>query len=394
LKFEFDKLINRYNIGNLKDITLLDNIRKAGMISFASAEMDFKTAPCVIEAVVRRAKNGLFGYTLQDKQYNDAIVWWFKTVRGWDIDSSWIVPTLGTIKSVATAIRLTTKEGEGIIVQPPVYYRYEQAATRTNRKMVYNPLIYDNGKYRIDFDNLEKCMADPNNKLLVICNPHNPISKVWPKEDLERIAYLSKKYEVVVFSDEIFAEIVFDNNKVVPYASIEEGQEFAITSTSLGKSFNFTGVNNANLIIPNKKLREAFVKQRDADHYGSIDPLVHAATLAAYTEDGLEWLSSMVSYVHDNIKYINKFFSENIKKAKIVPTEGTFVIWIDWRGLNIPDERLYEVLEQKALLQLEHGDEYGKEGAGFSRMSIATPRSYIVKALENLKAALEEEKLI
>jgi len=394
LKFEFDKLINRYNIGNLKDITLLDNIRKAGMISFASAEMDFKTAPCVIEAVVRRAKNGLFGYTLQDKQYNDAIVWWFKTVRGWDIDSSWIVPTLGTIKSVATAIRLTTKEGEGIIVQPPVYYRYEQAATRNNRKMVYNPLIYDNGKYRIDFDNLEKCMADPNNKLLVICNPHNPISKVWPKEDLERIAYLSKKYEVVVFSDEIFAEIVFDNNKVVPYASIEEGQEFAITSTSLGKSFNFTGVNNANLIIPNKKLREAFVKQRDADHYGSIDPLVHAATLAAYTEDGLEWLSSMVSYVHDNIKYINKFFSENIKKAKIVPTEGTFVIWIDWRGLNIPDERLYEVLEQKALLQLEHGDEYGKEGAGFSRMSIATPRSYIVKALENLKAALEEEKLI
>ena len=394
MKFEFDKLINRYNIGNLKDITLLDNIRKAGMISFASAEMDFKTAPCVIEAVVRRAKNGLFGYTLQDKQYNDAIVWWFKTVRGWDIDSSWIVPTLGTIKSVATAIRLTTKEGEGIIVQPPVYYRYEQAATRNNRKMVYNPLIYDNGKYRIDFDNLEKCMADPNNKLLVICNPHNPISKVWPKEDLERIAYLSKKYEVVVFSDEIFAEIVFDNNKVVPYASIEEGQEFAITSTSLGKSFNFTGVNNANLIIPNKKLREAFVKQRDADHYGSIDPLVHAATLAAYTEDGLEWLSSMVSYVHDNIKYINKFFSENIKKAKIVPTEGTFVIWIDWRGLNIPDERLYEVLEQKALLQLEHGDEYGKEGAGFSRMSIATPRSYIVKALENLKAALEEEKLI
>jgi len=382
MKFDFDTLVDRSNIGNMKYLTTLDIINRKGTISYAGAEMDFKTAPVIIDAIIRRAKNGLLGFTLADKNYLNSIKWWMETQRNWEVDYKWIVPTYGTIHSVATAIRAFTNEGNGIIVQSPIYNRYDQAAKRTKRKTVFNPLIYKDGKYHMDFDNLEKCMKCENNKLMIICNPHNPIGRVWDRKDLANVAYFAKKYNVIVFSDEIFAEVVFDGHITTPYSTVEHAKNNCIVATSLGKTFNLTGVNNANIIILNDKIREAFIIQRDSDHYGSIDPIAYASICAAYSEVGADWVSEMKKYVWENIILIQNFFKENIPKVNIVNTEGTFMIWIDWNNLELSEEELYSFLINEAYLELDRGSHYGDDGVGFSRMNVASPRKEIVKSLD------------
>lgn len=388
--YDFETLVRRSGIGNLKDAILADVIREKGLISFAAAEMDFKTAPSLIEAVVNRAETGLLGFTLKEESYLSSVAWWMAAARNWTIDTSWVVPALGTIFSVATAIRLKTVEGEGVIIQPPVYNRYEQAAKRLRRKVVYNPLVLDEGQYKIDFHHLEACMAEESNKVLVICNPHNPIAKVWPENDLKSIAYLAKKYKVTVFSDEIFAEITFDGNHTVPYVTVPEAEQYGIVSTSLGKAFNLTGVNHANIIIPNKDLREAFIEQRNADHFGSIDPLVHAAVCGAYSKEGLDWLKAMCAYVDQNIKYLKEYIDLHLCPVKIMPVEGSFVVWLDLRGLGLCDADLMYFLREEAFLSVNPGRDFGENGNGFVRMNVATPRLEIEKAIKFLTAAMRK----
>jgi cystathionine beta-lyase len=334
MDYDFDTLVNRENQGNMKCMLTPDVVRKMNLISYAGAEMDFKTAPEIIDALVRRAKNGLLGFTLADGKYLSGVQWWMKNMRNWEIERDWIVPTYGTIHSVATAIRAFTKEGDGVIVQPPVYNRYKQAVRRTDREIVSNPLIYKDGKYTMDFDDLERCMKVEKNRLFVLCNPHNPIAKVWRRPDLEKISSLAQRYNVLVFSDEIFGEITFNGNSAIPYSTVAGDESHSIVATSLGKVFNLTGVNNANIIIPDPSIRKRFTIQRDANHYGSIDPMVHAAVCAGYGPDGADWVREMREYVWKNVSIMKDFFTRNIPAVTMTEVEGSFVIWIDWRSLN------------------------------------------------------------
>jgi len=343
--------------------------------------MDFKTAPVIIDALVKRAKIGLMGFTLADDKYLSSIRWWMKNMRDWEIEKDWIVPTYGTIHSVATTIRAFTEEGDGVIVQPPVYNRYEQAVRRTNREIVSNPLIYKDGKYSMDFDDLERCMKVDKNRLFVLCNPHNPIAKVWRPSDLEIISSLAQRYNVLVFSDEIFGEITFNGNSTIPYAKVAGNESHSIVATSLGKVFNFTGVNNANMIIPDSETRDKFGVQRDADHYGSIDPLTHAAVCAGYGPKGSDWVREMKKYVAENINMIWNFFRSNIPDVRVSEVEGSFVIWIDWRGLRLDDDELQSFLLNEAYLDLDRGINYGIGGKGFTRMNVAAPRGKIEESL-------------
>lgn len=384
MKYDFDTLVDRKSIGNMKYIVSSEQIKSKGIVSYAGAEMDFKTAPVIIDALKKRVDNGLFGFTIADDKYYDSIIWWMKNQRDWHVQNESIVPTYGTIHSVATAIRAFTEEGNGIIVQPPVYHRYEQAVKRVNRKIVYNPLIYKEGFYSMDFSNLEKCMMDKNNKIMVLCNPHNPVGRVWRKSELEEVALLAKKYNIIVFSDEIFADVVFDDNKVIPYSQIKYAEENCIVSTALGKTFNLTGFNNANMIIPNKNIRDMFLRQRDADHFGSIDPLVYASLCAGYSYEGAQWVEQMIKYLKININYIMEFFEEYFPTVRIIKPEGTFTIWIDWNKLNFTKEELDVFLNDEALFELDSGENYGIEGNGFKRMNIATPYDQIANSLQLL----------
>ncbi len=387
MRFDFETPAERRGIGNLKAYLSSEAIRAAGIENYCAAEMDFRTAPSVIDAMAKFAQNGLMGFTLCDEPYQAAVQGWMRTQRSWQIEKDWIVPTLGTIFSVATAIRMTTAVGQGVIVQPPIYNRYEQAAIRLKRKTVYNRLLESQGAYRIDFENLELLMADPHNRLLVLCNPQNPIGRVWPREDLERIARLAERYGVTVFSDEIFAEITFDGHSCVPYGSIPGAARHAITSTSLGKTFNFTGANHANLVIPDDRLRAAFIQQRDADHYGSIDPMTYAAVIGAYSEEGARWKCAMVTHVAANLACIQDFFHQHLPQVRISPCEGSFVIWIDWRALGLDDAGLGHFLNEEALFALDPGVHYCQDQPGYTRMSIATTRRQLDRSLDLLLEA-------
>ena len=226
-------------------------------------------------------------------------------------------------------------------------------------------------------------MAQERNKLMVLCNPHNPIARVWGKQDLERLAGLARQYGVLVFSDEIFAEVVFPGYEARPFSTIDGAADHCIVSTSLGKVFNFTGFSHANMVIPNEAIRQAFRKQRDIDHYGSIDPFMYAAITAAYRRGG-EWVREMVSYVFQNAVMIREFFAEHLPQVTVVEPEGTFVLWMDWRGLGLGEDALDDFLIHEAYLHLDRGSEYGPEGSGFTRMNIASPRAEIQKALGRL----------
>jgi len=385
MSYDFDILVDRRNIGSMKNHLDSPALRNHGLIAFAGAEMDFKTAPVIIEALARFAERGIFGYTLPDKPYLDKVCWWMQAVRGIKVEETEIVPTLGTIFALGTAIRAFTQPGDGMILMHPVYYRFDVRAAANGRCVASVPLVAREGRYSLDFAALEEAMANPRNTLLVLCNPHNPLGKVFSRGDLERIASLAKDHHVLVFSDEIFAEICHDGHEAVPYASVDP--ENSVLCTSLGKVFNLTGVNHANVIIKNPELRERFLAQRHRDHFGSIDPFFYTALMAGYSPEGLNWVNAMKEYVWENYLFIKSYIEQHMPQVGLTPLEGGFIIWMDMHGLKLTAKSLQSFLNEEALLIADDGTEYGPQGEGFIRMNIAAPRNVIQRMMESLHAA-------
>lgn len=388
MNYDFDTCVDRSGLGNMKDMLRNDQMRADGVEAFCAAEMDFKTAPCILKALHNMVDRGIFGFTVQTAEYNERIRWWMENSRDWQISPDWIVPAYGTIFSVATSIRLFCGPEDGIIVMTPVYYRYEQAATRLHRRTTHCPLMNDGKRFSIDFAALEQAMADPHNRLLVLCNPHNPTGNVWGREELERIAALSVKYGVYVFSDEIFADDVFGGKRVTSYGEIEAGWPYALVCTGLGKSFNYTGVNHADLIIPDAALRERFRAQRDADHFGSIGPFEYTSVISAFTPEGLSWQRASRAYMEENARIVKDFFAERLAPNVVYPMEGCYIAFIEWRGLKLTGEELHRFLEDEAQLVLEPGDHYGDGYGRFSRISLGSTHEQTIAALERAEAAI------
>ena len=385
---EFDLRVNREGLANLKHEFTPPEIRARDIEAFNAAEMDFSTAPCVKKALHEMIDRGVFGFTVQTPEYDGRIAWWMKETRGMEIDPKWIVPVMGTIFSVATALRMACEPNGRLIVLSPVYYRYEQAATRMGLETVRVPLENDGERFSIDFAALEAAMADPKNRLLVLCNPHNPTGNVWPEEDLRKIATLSAKTRTVVLSDEIFANDAFDGRRVTPYIAIEEGRPYAITCVSLGKSFNYTGVNHADLLIPDDTLREKYVARKYADHFGSIGPFEYTSVVSAYTPEGLAWQRQSLSYMDGNRRIVEAFFHTRLAPNKVYPMEGAFVGFIEWRGLTLKGEELHNFLEKEAMAVLEPGDHYAPEYAGYSRINLGSTHEQTLALLERIEAAI------
>ncbi len=363
--------------------------------NMSGAQLHFKTAPCVIDALVSRAASGLYGWTRSDvPQYLEAVSCWMSAFRDWKIETEWIVPSYGILQAMCAAIRAFTREGDGIIIQPPVYVLYDRIIKRTGRKKVTNPLLYRNGKYAMDFENLENLMAKPENKLMLLCNPHNPIMSVWEEADLARVAALARKYGVLIVSDEIFAEHAFYGSRVIPFSQIEGASELAIVCTSIGKSFNFTGFSHANIIIPNEKIRESFINQRDADHYGSINPFIYTAVLAAYTPEGMDWIRALISFVEENIRYARAFMARYFPMVTVCEHKAGTLLWMDFRALGLSEDGLYSFLKDEAGILVDRGSEYGEEGTGFIRMQLGIPRRELEEALERLLAAGAKRSLV
>lgn len=385
MEFDFETLVSRRN-ANLKRMMTPPEVIEAGNISLDGAEPDFKSAPVIEEAVIAFAKNGLYGFTLPDADYKNAVVDWMQMSRQVKIEPEWIVTTLGTIYSLATAIRLFCPQPEdGIIITTPVYNRYRQAADRLNRNTTECPLLYENGHYRMDFDVMEQAMANPHNHLFVLCNPHNPIGQIWKREDLEKLSELANRYGVFVYSDEIFSDNCYQGLTCPCYLTIKGAQKHAIVATSLGKSFGFTGVNHANILIADENLRERFADRRTRDHYGSLDPMVYECVLHAYTKEGKEWVDASNAYVWENICLLRDFFASYLPKATVCGGEGGYILWIDWSAYFDTEEALNEFLVKKAHVCLGEGSDY--DSPLFTRICMATPRRCLVKTLESIRDA-------
>ncbi len=389
MEFDFETLVSRPG-ANLKRMMTPPEVVEAGNISLDGAEPDFKSAPVIEEAVIRFARNGSYGFTLPDDVYRSAVVNWMKMSRNTILQPQWIVTTLGTIYSLATAIRLTCPTPEdGIIITTPVYNRYRQAADRLNRKTVECPLIYDAnvGSYRMDFAAIEAAMADPHNKLFVLCNPHNPIGQIWKKEELEQIAILAERYGVTVYSDEIFSNNCYQGRTCPCYLDIKGAKKHAIVATGLGKSFGFTGVNHANILIADDELRARFTDRRTRDHYGSLDPCVYECVLSAYTDEGKAWVDASNAYVWENMCVLRDYFAKHLPKAKVCGGEGAYILWIDWSAYFSSEKELNEFLVKKAHVCLGEGSDY--DSPLFTRVCMATPRRCLIKTLESIGEAFD-----
>ena len=359
----------------------------------SGAQLHFKTAPCVVDALTKRAQCGLFGYTESDvPAYLQAIVRWMRDVRDWNIEKEWIVPSYGTLQAMCAAIRAFSQPGDGIIVQPPVYVLYDRILARTHRERVENPLILENGRYRMDFADLEACMAQPRNKVMLLCNPHNPIMDVWDAESLRRVATLAKRHGVLVIADEIFAEHVFGDTVMTPYASLPTARDNCIVCTSLGKAFNFTGESHANIIIPNADIRERYTAQRNEDHYGSLSPFMYTALLAAYTPEGKAWIHALVNHVDARIPRIRAFLAENLPSVAICRHTAGTLLWLDFRAFGLTEDALHALFDSAGVI-MDRGSKYGSQGTLFSRMQIGMPDSELFPALARIAEVFRENGL-
>ncbi len=381
------KVIRPEGVCWLKDMFTPDTVKEAGLLGYSGAEFEFPTCPALSKGVARLLERGVFGYTLPKGSYLERVIWWMDQVRDYQIKPEWIIPTHGTIFSLATIIRMTTRPGERIIVPVPGYNRYEQAAARLGRGTVRIPLLHHNGVYGIDWQALEKAMAAPENRLLVLCNPNNPTGNIYTEQELALIASLSRKYQVLVFSDEIFADVTFGGRKVTAYTQAAGPDALAVTCTSLGKTFSLTGVNHANVIIENAALRERFISQRDADHYGSVDPFLFAALTAVYTPEGKAWLEELRSYVWGNYELLSTFLQTYLPQAVLTEPEGTFVAWVDYAKTGLSPSGLHQLLVQEGLFAGDEGEEYFGADTCF-RYSLAVPREELKKSLARLKEVL------
>jgi cystathionine beta-lyase len=378
---EFDLNVDRTGMDTVKYLLTPEVIKDAGVNSLWGAEFDFPTAPFVVDAIVEWAKKGLYAYTLVTDNFRNIVQNWMRMHRNWEIQKDWIVPTYGISISLATAMRAFTNPGDGIISMDPGYHNYWKAVELGGRQKVHNKLIYKDNHYIVDWVDLELKMKNSKNKLLVVCNPHNPTGKVFNEEELSRIGKMAADNNVIIFNDEIFAECIYDDKKFVTIDQVFDGAN-VITATSLGKWLSFTGTNQANIIIKNDDLREAFLRERDKEFYGSMNPIMLPAYKAAYTQEGEKWLSTFMKYIKTNYQLVCKYYSM-IKGFTPITPEGTFIMWTDATEFCNSETELMDFLVNKAKFHVDPALQYNGE-EGFFRINLAMPRDRLEINLESL----------
>ena len=389
MAYDFGSVKDRRNTGSLK-WSMIEKEDLKSSYPFSMADMEWGTAPEIRKACSDFALNGFYTYTAPDEKYLSTVCAFMKRRHQWDVAPEWITCTYGIVSAIHTCVRAYTKEGDGVIVQQPVYAHFMGAIELNGRKVVNNALILNNGRYEINFDELEEQCADENNKMLILCSPHNPVGRVWTSEELKKLAEICVKNNVIVISDEIHFDIVSKPHTVFSTVS-EAAAKLTVTCTAPSKSFNIAGLGTSNIIISDEKLRATFRDRLNKDGYECINCFGYPAIIAAYTKCD-EWLDEMNGNVHENFLYMKDYLAKNIPQIKLAELEGTYLTWLDVSFLGIPDEEIAETLGRDSGVFPNAGGWFGSEGNGFIRLNIAVPRSELEKGLENLKKYTEAKK--
>lgn len=388
----FNKVINRKQSKSLKwdDNVLIERFGDKDVLPLWVADMDFEAAPAIKEAILKEVENGSFGYTVKPNTYYEAIVAWYKKRFDFQLETKWIVDTPGIVTALGYALDAFLKKGDHVLIQEPVYFPFKMMIENHNLVKVNNPLTKDEMGYHIDFEDFEKKVKNPNVKMFVLCSPHNPIGKVWSKEDLIRMADLCLENNVLIFADEIHHDLVYKSVKHHILVNLDKKyHQHVLTATSPSKTFNLAGMQTSHMIIPGDELRKTYENLLERAHLAHPNPLSTAAVEGAYSQCE-PWLESALDHFEMNIKVIEKFLKENLPKAKFDKPQGTYLAWIDLSAYEVNDEVLQEKLIKKGKIALNKGTMFGQGGHGYVRLNFACPEATLIKGLEGLKKALEE----
>lgn len=376
MKYDFDKTIDRRATNSYK----WDSAPE-GVLPMWVADMDFRTAPAIIDALQKRVAHGIFGYTRVPDAYYDAVTSWFSRRHGWDIDREWIIYTSGVVPAVSAVIKALTVPGDKVIVQTPVYNCFFSSIRNNGCEIVSNPLRRTADTYEMDFDALERCATDPRAKVMLLCNPHNPAGRVWTPDELTRLGNICLRNGVTVVADEIHCELVYQGFKYTPFASLSDAfLHRSVTCLSPSKAFNIAGLQIANIVAFDNDLRSRIDKAININEVCDVNPFGVAATIAAYNE-GEEWLNQLVDYLHGNYEAMAEFCRRELPEFPITRLEGTYLVWMDCSSLGMPSDALEHALLDDARLWLNAGTMYGAEGEGYMRWNIACPRSVMLDGL-------------
>ncbi len=387
---KFDKVVERRGTGCLK----YDFVKQWGMpedvLPLWVADMDFETSSYVVDALAERLRHGIFGYTESGEEYFEAVKGWMARHHDWEIQRDWLVKTPGVVFALAMAVRAYTNPGDAVLIQQPVYYPFSEVVRDNGRRLISNTLyLGDDNRYHIDFEDFERKLVEEKIKLFILCSPHNPVGRVWTREELCRLGDLCVKHNVTVVSDEIHADFVFQGKHQVFANLKKEYESVSIICTAPSKTFNLAGLVMSNIFIPDAELRKRFRGQMDAAGISQLGVMGLTACEAAYSQ-GEEWYQAMLKYVKDNIDFISQYVKENLPGVRMVEHEGTYLVWLDFRGIGLDEKTLEHKIVHEAKLWLDSGTMFGEGGSGFQRVNAACSRKTLTEALDRIKAAFIE----
>ncbi|MDP2791908.1 MAG: PatB family C-S lyase [Rectinemataceae bacterium] len=393
MAYDFESVYDRASTDSLKWASSIGHCGREGLLPLWVADMDFACPPELVEAVRARAEHPIYGYPERGESYYASIIGWMKRRNGWDIDKEWILYVPGVVPALNFAVHAYSKPGDAIIIQPPVYYPFRAAVSENGRRLIENPLIAQEGRYVMDYEGLVRSI-DANTKAIILSSPHNPVGRVWEKPELERLVEVCHRHGIVIISDEIHSDLILGDIPHTCIASLSaKAASITVTLTAPNKTFNMAGLTMGSAIIADETLRKAFAAAVADSGIGVSNIFGNVALEAAY-DKGEAWLKELLAYLRGNYRYITIFFAEKLPELRLSPLEGTYLVWIDCRGLGLDDAGLREFFTKKAGLWLDEGTKFGTGGSGFMRLNMACPRSLLVEALARLEIAMDERRRI
>jgi cystathionine beta-lyase len=388
MSFNFDEIIDRRNTNCMKYDFAVERGKPADILPLWVADMDFRTPPCVVDALRQSSEHGIFGYTSVKSDYAAIMQRWFGSRFGWSIEPDWLVRTPGVVYAVATAIRSLTQPGDAILIQQPVYYPFRRMISINGRRVVNSPLVCQDNRYSIDFADFEDKIRQENVRMFILCSPHNPVGRVWTRAELERMGDICAEHGVIIVSDEIHADFMYPGYHQTILADIKPAfRAITVTCTAPSKTFNLAGLQIANVVIANAEQRRLFRQEMDQQGYGQVNTMGLVACQAAY-RDGDGWLDELLVYLAGNLALLRRVVQDEMPGIRLIEPEGTYLAWLDCRGLDLTAQELDERIVHQARVWLDDGRMFGDEGAGFQRINIACPRSTLARALTQLRDAL------
>ena len=383
----FDEEINRRAVPALKTHPMVVGLNSENLFTAGVADMDFKAPPPVLEAMQKRLDHGVFGYEAAPTGLLPALMRWLQQQHDWEVPKDNILTSPNVLTALAMAASLFTEEGDAVIVQPPVFFDFFDVLDENHREIVQNPLIFEQGRYRMDFDDLEEKASNPKTKMIYLCNPHNPVARVWNEQELRTLGDICNRHGVLVVSDEMHADLVFSGHRYTPFAAL--GPEYAancISCISPAKTFNIASCCASFTLIADEDMRKAFQVENSRLSVNKNNPFANVAMKAAYSS-GAPWLKAVISYLERNVELVRDALS-NIPGVELIEPEGTFLVWVNFNGLELELDDLYSFLRKKAKWSVTRGHSFGKEGNGFARVNIACTRAKLETALANLELAV------